>query len=36
VCGIWKQADIKDLETTIDYHTVENRQKRKALRELHN
>ena len=29
-------ADIKDLDTRIDYHTVENRQKRKELQERRN
>ena len=30
------EADIKELETAVDYHTVENRNKRKAMQERRN
>jgi hypothetical protein len=30
------EADIKELDSAIDYHTVENRNKRKALQERRN
>jgi DNA anti-recombination protein RmuC len=30
------EADTKELETALDYHTVENRQKRKAMQEKRN
>src|SRR5208337_5319173 len=30
------EADIKELETAVDYHTVENRNKRKGMQERRN